>query len=80
MNYLKGTALIVLSISFILGGCSTLNTTKDDKDFELVDGKNGAKEIKPTEKGKEALDKAGSVYRKENYVSVQEYIGDGFPS
>lgn len=78
MNFLKGSALLVLCVSVILGGCSTLNTTKDDPDYELVDGKNAAKEIKPTEKGKEALEKAGDEYRKENYVSVQEYIGEGF--
>ena len=78
MNYLKGSALVILSISVILMGCSTLNTTKDDPDFELVDGKNGSKEINPTEKGKVALEKAGDEYRKENYVSVQDYIGDGF--
>ena len=78
MNYLRRFALIILSILVLLMGSSDLNAKKDHSNYELIDGKNGAKEVKPTERGKEALEKAGDAYRHENYVSVQDYIGEGF--
>ncbi|QUW20812.1 DUF1672 family protein [Sporosarcina sp. Marseille-Q4063] len=78
MSHLKGLAALMLSTSVILGGCSILNSAEEEQDYEFVDGKNGAKEIKISEKEKERLKKVGEAYRKENYVPVQEYIGEGF--
>ena len=78
MSHLKGLAALTLSASLILGGCSILSFPEEEQDFELVDGKNGAKEIKLSEKEEERLKKVGEAYREENYVPVQEYIGEGF--
>jgi hypothetical protein len=79
MSHLKGLAVLTLCTSLILGGCSILNSAEEEEqDFELVDGKNGAKEIRISEKEKERLKKVGEAYREENYVPVQEYIGEGF--
>ena len=78
MSQLKGLAALVLSVSLILGGCSISSFSEEEQDFELVDGKNGAKEIRISEKEEERLKKVGEAYREENYVPVQEYIGEGF--
>ena len=78
MSHLKGLAIMLLSASLILGGCSILSFSEEEQDFELVDGKNGAKEIKILEKEEERLKKVGEAYREENYLPVQEYIGEGF--
>ncbi|QUW20811.1 DUF1672 family protein [Sporosarcina sp. Marseille-Q4063] len=78
MSHLKGLAVLTLCTSVILGGCSILNSAEEEQDYEFVDGKNGAKEIKISEKEKERLKKVGEAYQEENYVPVQEYIGEGF--
>ena len=78
MNYLKEVAVLMLVASLVLGGCSILELGNEEQDFELVEGKNGAKEIRITEKERERLKKVGEAYRKENYVPVQEYVGEGF--
>ena len=78
MSHLKGLAVLTFCTSLILGGCSILNSTEEEQDYEFVDGKNGAKEIKISEKEQERLKKVGEAYREENYVPVQEYIGEGF--
>ncbi|MDS9472564.1 DUF1672 family protein [Sporosarcina pasteurii] len=55
-----------------------LNSAEEEKGYELVDGKNGSKRIKLTDEERERLEKKGEEYRKENYVPVQEYIGEGY--
>lgn len=78
MSYLKRFAILICSASLMLGGCSILDFAEEEQGYELVEGENGTKEIKITEKEKERLKKVGEAYRKENYVPVQEYVGEGF--
>ena len=78
MNYLKEVAILTLVASLVLGGCSILEFGNEKQDYELVEGENGAKEIRITEKERERLKKVGEAYREENYVPVQEYVGEGF--
>ncbi|MFJ7935245.1 DUF1672 family protein [Sporosarcina sp. NPDC096371] len=78
MGYVKGIAALTLGATFVLGGCSALNSADEEQGYELVDGKNGAKEIKLTEKELERLEQVGKEYREKNYVPVQEYVGEGF--
>lgn len=73
MNCLKRFAALLICASLIGGGCSKMNFADKEKDYEIVDG-----EIVISEKEQERLEKRGEVYRKENYVPVQEYIGEGY--
>lgn len=73
MNRLKRFTALVICASLIGGGCSMMNSADEEKDYEIVDG-----EIVISDKENERLEKRGEAYRKENYVPVQEYVGEGF--
>lgn len=50
----------------------------EQRGYELVEGEDGTKEIKLTDKERERLEKVGEAYREENYVPVQDYVGEGY--